>query len=89
MNEKDFCLHKKTLNVHTWFEIYCHLRDAVHSASLERYAGVEQDMAARLPLEVMAASHRVEVVTLHVVGLHPPLHRHDGGQGPQVSSALT
>ena len=41
-------------------------------------------MTARLPLEVVTAWHGVEVVTLHVVGLHAQLHGQDGGQGPDV-----
>ena len=62
--------------------ILCYLRDTVHPASPEGYGGVEEDMTARLPLEVVTASHGVEVVTLHVVCLNTPLHRHYGGQRP-------
>ena len=45
-------------------------------------------MTARLPLQVVTAWHGVEVVTLHVVGLHAQLHGQDGGQGPEVGPAL-
>ena len=45
-------------------------------------------MTARLPLQVVTAWHGVEVVTLHVVPLHAPLHGQDGSQGPEVGPAL-
>ena len=65
------------------------LGHTVRPAGPEGDGPVEDDLAASLSLEVVTASHGGGVVALHVVGLDAPLHGHDGGQGPEVSSALT
>ena len=62
----------------------CSIRHSHHLCLPEWDGGVEEDVTARLPLQVVTAWHGVEVVTLHVVGLHAPLHGQDGGQGPDV-----
>ena len=65
------------------------LRLTVRPAGPEGDVPFEDDLAASLALEVVTLPwHGGRVLALHVVGLDSPLHGHDGGQGPQVSSAL-